>query len=262
MSSMYSGSTADGWALQRYDVSENTISKFSGLVADTRGYGEYYTQYDETMVYMCLGSGIYTFDMQTEESLAAATIPSNVGYTAAMASSETTGAVYVTGGTGPLDTVFVLILDTMSWLSNVSSMTYGRQWHASIVLNDKLYAIAGSGRNTIECIDTLHIQDASWRVWDDTFHSIAMFGMVAVGDVVFAMGGHGERITVYTIDTKTETWALSTDALPYGIRAPAAIAVNNEIFLFGVGDNRRKWMSYVAPTSTPTAEPTGKCPSA
>ena len=245
------------------DYGEDYISSTLGNEHGEYGLGVYYTQIDSSTLYLIdmLGDSINVYNLQSlSYQRLNTTIPFDVSYYSCIASTDSpTSTLYITGGygkfrNGTLDRFQVLNLENLSWLKNAPSMNAKRYQHGCIVVNDRLWAIAGAYENTIENIGITNIESIynSWRDIGSLECGLSFFGVVAVDELIFVVGGscYGSTIrldTVYTIDTVTDSITAHPHALPFGLSGMPIVLVGNIIYGFGGyhGDNMLdSWMTW------------------
>ena len=257
--------------MMKYNITDGTFTdegesylESIGNSAGESGIGGYYTQMGNKLYTIGLISNtvdhIHSYrldnlydgngDMYGEEG---PEIPIEAGYTACLASSNLpTPRLYITGGNiggWPQYTVQVLSLDTSEWLSGVPSMLYSRMYHASIAVNDTLYAM---GRVTaIEAINIINIQSESWSTigYLPSPPVRYMGQVVAVEEVIYVLGGHHDGVTavdtVYAIDIVSGDVTLHSN-LPNAAHLMANVVVERTIYAFG-GSNSGyldSWTTY------------------
>ena len=175
-------------------------------------------------------------------------IPIKVGHAGCLASAESpVSRLFVTGGVDSTnqDMANLQILDMSSseleW-SNGANMTYNRRGHGCITVNDALWVMGYV--QPIECIDIEEIDDSEWQIKGSLpVTNLISFGIVAVNDYIFIIGGSRDRVqnTTYIIDTRDGKVAF--EQMPFSVSGMPVVAVNNTIYGFGGVDSSGQAMS-------------------
>eukprot|EP01083_Nonionella_stella_P023770 65732_1 len=265
------------------------------------GGGDFYTQIDNT-VYMLSGSGsnLNTFEMTNRAytpSWKAVSTP--VSYTGCLtsASVSNTDYIYVLGGYDEgssivLNTVQVLTVSTMQWVSNISPMKTPRNRLSCIVDPStlQLYAIAGkngvatdpaSFLKTIEKINVNGIAANQWGIISSTltYPAIGTRSIIYEQRILVIGGRYGDNgykylTTIHVIDPQTDAITLPYPSLPREVAEAAAVIMGGNLYVFGGSichggtDCNVAYLNYLVfqfPTSSPTNKPTSqptKIPSA
>ena len=234
------------------------------------GTGIFYAQINATTLFTIdgtMGAQIHVYDLSSMSSASGfrelTDIPQPVNHTACLASSDSPiPQLYITGGTWtvdstmpnkPLDVFQIFTLDNNSW-STGRNMHFARHSHGCIVMNDTLWVMGYIA--AIETIDTTDLYHANWSVNDDLrIDNRTEFGMVAVDDLIYIVGGqfpcYCTTNMVYIIDTISNN--ITTSFLPsdQGIAGLSMVAVDGTIYGFGgyyIAEYARgitnEWMLY------------------
>ena len=120
-------------------------------------------------------------------------------------SNPSSPTLYVTGGgAGNVSMRNLQIWEVNGWRNGPDMMNH-RTGHGCIVVNGRLWVIAGH-RTEMEAINTTNIDDSSWESKGDLDQNVSSFGVVAVDDLVYVIGGcyrcnNSDVDIMYIIDT-------------------------------------------------------------
>ena len=256
-----------------YDISKDIFVDHGQVVLNSLVFGhtQYYTQYNQTLMYTIRHSGgsLIMFNLESLESQEInTTIPVNVSNTACIVSSEENVSLYIIGGyySGKLNIVQTFQLDSKIWLSNVAGMNTARMYHSCLAeeTTQRLYAVAGADETSIEYIESTNIESESWVTLNDELPvGLRDTRLVAMNGIIYVLGGRdndGHHYdAVYTIDATTGEVSTHSDALPRpDLTGIAAIVVDDVIYGFGGRDDNNTrcdwWMTYGRPTAVETTE--------
>eukprot|EP01083_Nonionella_stella_P164431 544167_1 len=262
---------------------ETFIPMTQTLPNDVEAWGQIWSQLDE-MMYMIVGSTLSTFNMITKQYTNAwidlnADVGGKDGCLAAV-----NDQIFVTGGyvnDQSIDTLQVLNVTSLQWISNTPSMQTKRCDHACVVHYNYLWVFGGwneiiSALKTNERIDITDITSNQWDFIGGLSDVAYAFRAVAWQQSVFVTGGYQGNTnniyldTVHVADGITGEVVLAPERLVYKVIAPGIVSIHNVIYLFG-GSNSVSgyvdtWMRYgqlptIMPTSVPTtADPTTPAP--
>ena len=238
----------------KYDMLKDEMTDFGEEYLDSpqHGYSTYFTQINETTVYTINvnGDSINVYNLQSLSYRDLGTsIPINVDEFGCIASSETPSPrLFISGGNNgsnfvadALDDLQVLSLADMQWMSSPPSMIKTRHRHGCIVVNDKLWAIGGKGRYSVELINTTDIVNENWQINEeigDLSCALVLMGITTVDSTIFVVGGYcsehsANTDTVYTIDTVTNNMTVYAGSLPARINGMPVVAIDGTIYGFG-----------------------------
>ena len=219
------------------------------------GSGVYYSQLNHTLytidynVQTSVQDTIRIYDLRTMTSeTLQQPIPLHVHAQACLASSNPANpTLYVTGGFA--DSLSKLqIWQANEWREG-PDMIHWRHSHGCIVVNNWLWVMGGLEAE-MEAINISNIDSASWESTGDLgFGSkLISFGIVAVDNLIYVVGGSPDVDTMYIIDTLNKGVAnISTEFLNYGM---AVVAVDGIMYAFGGGwssqslSNSDRWAVY------------------
>ena len=246
------------------DYGEEFVSSALGNSDGENGWGVYFTQINATTLYTINrnGDSINVYDLQSLSFYdLGTTIPVDVSYHGCIASAITPSPrLYITGGkvddwSSPnwleeLDDLQILGLDDLQWLTSAPSMTTARAGHGCIVVNDLLWAIGGQSSESVEMINITDITTGSWQVVGSVSCQMSSFGITAVDDIIFLVGGYcwdtsARSGIVYTIDTVTNTISVYAESLPFPVNGMSILAIDDMIYGFGGtnGSSLDSWMT-------------------
>ena len=238
------------------DYGEDYLSTTLGNDQGEFGFGVYYSQINATTLFTINqnGSSIHVYDLQSVSYRnLGVDIPINVWYYGCLSSSEVpTPRLYVVGGYNDsiLNDLQILNLEDMKWVSNTPSMIDPRHGHGCIAVNDKLWAMGGYHKDTVEVINISNITNESWYEIGSLSCTLARPGVTTFDDLIFIVGGRCHDIsadsdTMYTIDTMTNTIRIYHGSLPFGVNGVAVVAVDHTIYGFGgqTDVNLDSWMT-------------------
>ncbi|XP_023321674.1 kelch-like protein 5 isoform X2 [Eurytemora carolleeae] len=118
-----------------------------------------------------------------------------------------------------------------------------RWYHGAVVINTKLYAVAGCGQlNTIEVLYLTEGSAMRWKQLPNLDYPRHMPGVGACKDKIYVVGGTDEhwtaQSTVEMFDTNTNEWLRLPDLQVPRIQ-PAVVGLNNKLYVMG-GRNSNK----------------------
>ena len=216
------------------------------------GTGVFYSQLNHTLYTIDYdGQYIHVYDLRNltfDTTQQPDPIPISVSNTACLASSNPSSpTLFVTGGTGSdANSIQNLqIWEANEWRDG-PDMTYTRTGHGCIVVNDRLWVIAGYDRIDMEAISTSNIDDSSWESKGDLdpyLLYIRSVGVVAVDNLIYVIGGSrccssGSYVvdhddTMYIINALNgDVTTISTGLLDQVYGRPV-VAVDGIIYGFG-----------------------------
>ena len=177
-------------------------------------------------------------------------IPIKVGHAGCLASAESpVNRLFVTGGIDSTnqDLANLQILDMNSALtelewSNGANMTYNRSGHGCITVNDALWVMGYV--QPMESIDIEGIDDSVWETRGSLpVTNLISFGVVAVDDYIFVIGGLRDGIenAMYIIDTRNGE--VTFEQMPFSVSGMPVVVVNKTIYGFGGVDSSGQAMS-------------------
>eukprot|EP01083_Nonionella_stella_P283827 966111_1 len=139
-----------------------------------------------------------------------------------------------------VNTVSILLLDTVQWLNNVPSMQIKRAYHSCNIDPDtySLYAIGGY-TNSVEMINIDNIIQNTWHILEETL-STYMSGIrsICINNKIYVFQC-GQEVNI--INTNTQSITIATDRLPissYGLYCPV-IVFDNAIYLL---TDAKQWL--------------------
>lgn len=237
-----------------YSIENDTFTDFGSQALSDRdedgtyGYGTgiFYSQLHDTLFRIGYsGQHIHVYDLQSlSYDVLDEPIPTAVSYGACLASGDSPSRrLYVTGGIEYIDywtstamsNLQILELNTTEWTDGVD-MTYARQQHGCIVVNDWLWTIGTSTH--FERVNTVDIYSATeWETMgyiDEKY--LRSFGIVAVGDFIYVIGGYLSdckcvKNIMYIIDTNDGN--VQSVPMNFSVYGMAVVAVNDIIYGFG-----------------------------
>ena len=254
-----SGGHSHSSQLVEYDISNETFVDHGEDYLSTAlanddgeyGIGVYCTQLNSTTLYTISqnGDSIHVYDLRTlSYHVLDTTIPVSVGNAGCISSTTTkTPTLYITGGTGKssdqsddkLNELQILSLHDNQWMVSPPTMITSRHSHGCIVVNGILWAIGGHREDSVEAINTTKIDTSTWRKIGNLNCGLASFGVTAVDDLIFIVGGYTycyDNFTrsvdsVYVINTVSNTIAIQNDTLPSRVDSMFVIAITKQEIL-------------------------------
>lgn len=222
-----------------YDILNNEFTNYgtSYLSENEWGNSVYFTQYDDTTLYVLNGYSdctINVYDLRTlSDHKLNTTVPIVTQRRACMASSHSpTPRLYITGGGGDAFSLQILDIDDLLWLEDLPQMNRGHEYHGCIVVNDRLWTIGG-GNNGVERIN---INDLDvWTYIGNLDCSLLIFGLTEVNCLIYVIGGScdGTDAHFHVIDTATDSIEIRSESFLFGRHSAPMIAVDGIIYGFG-----------------------------
>lgn len=236
------------------DYGEDYLSSTMGNADGEFGYGTYFTQINDTTLYTinCNGDSINVYDLQSLEFTdLGVSIPNDIDWSACIASSATpTPRLYITGGYERPDynpagfavkSSKMLNLDNLQW--SFGFMEYSRSSHGCIVANDLLWAIGGSGRDSVETRNITNYAQNSWQEREtlSLYCQLASFGITAVDKLIFIVGGSCTEmytntrsdLVVYIDSENMNSIRYYPYRLPYAVSGMSIMLIDDTIYGFG-----------------------------
>eukprot|EP01083_Nonionella_stella_P164432 544173_1 len=266
---------------------ETFIPMTQTLPNDVEAWGQIWSQLDE-MMYMIVGSTLSTFNMITKQYTNAwidlnADVGGKDGCLAAV-----NDQIFVTGGyvnDQSIDTLQVLNVTSLQWISNTPSMQTKRCDHACVVHYNYLWVFGGwneilGSLKTNERIDITDVTSNQWKFIGDLSGVAYALRAAVWQQSVFVTGGYqgsGNHVyldTVHVVDGITGDIVLALERLVSTVAFHGIVSIHNVIYLLGgatgpggvKGVAVNTWMRYgqrptIMPTSVPTtADPTTPAP--
>ena len=252
--------------LTTYDIGTNSFTDYgssylydtlsSGNLFKEMGLATYYTQINETTLFSIAQSttriSVYDLESLSWQQLAT-NIPTNVYFRGCLASSQSPSALYITGGwytsttSSTMNDLQVLTLHDMTWSDNAPAMTYARHSHGCVVVDDRLWAIGFV--LAVEAINITGLESQSWNEMMTLPQRLVQFGMVAVDDTIYIVGGYNissfAMNSVIAIDTAAASYAMYDGVLPYAVYGMPVVLIDDTIYGFGGTDGMSSdsWMT-------------------
>ena len=175
-------------------------------------------------------------------------IPKIVRTSACLASSNLSNpTLYVTGGK---DLDYDEMRNLQIWEANEwrdgPNMNYSRMGHGCIVVNEWLWVMGGYQyeyyRREMEAIDTSDIDSSSWELKGvlSSNKGINDFGIVAVDNLIYVIGGYNAENLMHIIDTPNGD--VTTISMGFHVDARPVVAVDG--IMYGFGGRFTKNLSY------------------
>ncbi|MFC2101226.1 kelch repeat-containing protein [Bacteroidota bacterium] len=150
--------------------------------------------------------------------------------------------IYVMGGGHPYPGQkynYIYDPSTDSWTSGADLLT-GRMYHSAAAANGKIYLMGGqNGDGTSEWyFEEYNPVNDSWSTKAQLPHNGAWYcGAAGIGNYIYRIAGGGSSNTLIkdwfdVYNTTTNTW-VTKEKFHKGLHAPAAVTINEEIYLFG-----------------------------
>lgn len=178
-------------------------------------------------------------------------------YASCLASSES--SLYISGGFAIFKATKEVVSDLLildwsleeqTWI-NSTDMTYSRGEHGCIVVNDTLWVMGYVQQ--IENMDITSNHDALWVTQGSLPVNLTIFGIVAVHDMIFIVGGYNvdcdtdcAQDTMYIIDTNNGRIDIQT--MGFSVYGMPVVEVDNVIYGFGglneLGVAMSSWAQY------------------
>lgn len=168
------------------------------------------------------------------------TIP--IGSRGCLSSSSTPSPrLYITGGAGSLNEfqiIDLVDLELMTSHDSLPTLTNGRSNHGCIVASSSLWAIGGQFVDSVEAINITDITTESWRVIGNLSCELRQFGVTAIDDLIFIVGGYCSDTSslsdvVYTINTVNHFISIYGETLPNATEGMPVLVISNTIYGFG-----------------------------
>ncbi len=155
------------------------------------------------------------------------------------------GKIYVIGGNGnrgnsfaTLSSVEVYDPTTNTWTTK-ASMSTGREFFQTTVLDGKIYAIGGSGASSSTSIASAEVYDPTantWTVLASMSNARMNLKTVILDGKIYAIGGYnfglGHLNSLEMYDPATNTWTTKA-SMSTPRYAHQAVTVNGQIYAFG-----------------------------
>lgn len=231
------------------DYGKKYLSSTLGNADGETGISDF-TQINATSLFTLSGDGasFNVYDLRTlSYRNLNTTFPVTTYSGTCLSSSETpTPRLYVTGGYSnylPQNYLQILNLDDMLWLDNTPSMSYSREDHGCVVVEDRLWVIGG-GVDSVEALNITNVESNGWIVIGNLHCILSDFGITIVDKVIFIVGGwcyydsqadEKSHVTdiVQTIDTATNSIIVYEDRLPVPTYYMPVVAIDYRIYGFG-----------------------------